>query len=270
MKAFNIKDNSAIVSIVTRSGILTVEDYLLEVNQGHISGHELIHKFGRNASAGTSEEDIHYGGGTLTPLTSASTMEAVSDNVDDTSTGAGARTIQIWGVDGSFIEVTETITMNGTTASTATTTSFLRVYRARVITVGTYDGSNTGTVTIRVSGAGATQLVLEPDSGVSQTSHYTVAAGHTAYLLRASVSVDSSKTARIIMSKRINTNLVSAPYGAHQHVHTWDGVSAPLEEVFVANHKFQEKEDIWFKSVAGAVSTPLEVDYDLLVINDNV
>ena len=156
-------------------------DFLIEVNKGNVAGHTLIHKFGRNALAGTSNEDVRYGGGTLTPLTAATTIEAISASANDTSAGSGARTIKIWGVDINFAEVEATITMNGTTVTTATAQTFLRVNKARVITTGTYDVANDGDITIRVVSAGATQIVIEAGTGVSQTTHYTIPAGKTGY-----------------------------------------------------------------------------------------
>ncbi len=243
-------------------------DWLREVNKGRIQGHSLIHKFGRNAAAGTSEEDIHYGGGALVPLTAAVTIEAISASAADAAAGAGARTIQIWGLDINFEPINEVITMNGIAASTATTQSFLRVFKVRVLTTGTYNAANTGDITVRVSSAGATQVTVEAESGVSQTTHYTIPAGFTAYVVRASIDVDSSKTATIKMVERGNSSLTVAPFDPHKHVHTWSGVTGNINEDFVANHKVLEKQDIWFEVVAGSVGTPVEADYDLLLIDN--
>lgn len=244
------------------------KEFFLEVARGNIPGWQGVHKFGRNVAAGTSEEQIQFGGGTLVPLTSAVTIEAISDDANDTVAGSNARTIRIWGVDGDFNAVTEDITLAGLSASVATTQTFLRVYKGRVLTNGTYNTKNAGNISIRVSGAGAVQATIVADTSVTETTHYTIAAGYTGYLVRVAIEVDSAKTARIVMHSRGNTNLTTAPFDPVAHIHTWDGVKGGLPLDLKEPHTFAAKTDIWFTSVAGAVSTSLEADYDLILVQD--
>ena len=244
------------------------KNFFLEVARGNVAGYSGIHKFGRNVAAGTSEEQIQFGGGTLVPLTAAVNIEAISDDANDTAAGSNARTIRIWGVDGNFNAITEDITLAGLSASTATTQTFLRVYRGRVLTTGTYNTKNVGNIFIRVSGAGAIQATIVADTSVTETTHYTIANGYTGYLVRVAIEVDSSKSARIIMHSRGNTNLTTAPFDPVAHVHTWDGVKGGLPLDLKEPHIFAAKTDIWFTSIAGAVSTPLEADYDLILVQD--
>lgn len=272
MTAFSdVKDpDNEVTRLASRVGFQSMLEFYQEVNLGTVPGHSLVHKFGRNPDAGTSSEDIHYGGGVLTPLVAAATMEAISGDAEDDVDGDNARTIRIWGIDGSFNIVTADIIMNGTSVTTATTQEFLRVYRARILTCGTYNVDNAGDIIIRVSSAGATQLTMEAGTGVSQTSHYTVEVGYTAYIVRAAISVDSTKTSRIILASRGNTNLLAAPFDPVEHLRTWDGVTGVLPEAFLANYIIAEKTDIWFESVAGGVNTPLEIDYDMLLVANGV
>ena len=182
--------------------------------------------------------------------------------------GSNARTIRIWGVDGSFNAITEDITLAGLSASTATTQTFLRVYRGRVLTNGTYNTKNAGNISIRVSGAGAIQATIVADTSVTETTHYTIADGYTGYLVRVAIEVDSSKSSRIVMHARGNTNLVSAPFDPVEHVHTWDGVTGGIPLDLKEPHIFAAKTDIWFTSTAGALNTALEADYDLILVQD--
>jgi len=149
---------------------------------GNYSGYSAVNKFGDNHDIDSgAEEDLWSAGGSYTGwLTSATLVEAVSASADDASAGTGARTIQIWGLDASYAEQTEVITLNGTTAVDSSST-YIRVFRARVLTAGS-GGTAAGAITIRVDGAGAT--VAEIPLGYNQTEMaiYTVPAGKTAYI----------------------------------------------------------------------------------------
>ena len=83
--------------------------------------------------------------------TTAVQLKVKSDNTDDTSNGTGARTIQITGIGYSSdanngTEVTETITLNGTTA-VSTTNYYYCVFDFIVATVGN-TGKNQGNIKI--------------------------------------------------------------------------------------------------------------------------
>ena len=111
------------------------------VARGMIPGSEGMFKFGRNPSVGTSEEDIWDGGGTYTWLTTAQTLEVVSDTVGDGPAGTGARTVSVTGLDSDYNVVSDTVILQGDTI-VLTTQKFLRVYRAGVETAGTSEKNN--------------------------------------------------------------------------------------------------------------------------------
>lgn len=71
---------------------------------------------------------------------------ASSDNTNDkNTTGTGAWTLSLTLVDTSYAESTETVTMNGTTSATLTTSNVLGFNDVRVATAGTNKG-NTGII----------------------------------------------------------------------------------------------------------------------------
>lgn len=137
---------------------------------------------------------------TLIPApSSAESWEIVSDNVNDTAAGTGARTVSITTLDGSYAEVTQTITLNGTTA-VALTGTHLRINSATVVTAGS-GGVNTGLLTIRVSGGGAARAYLSAGDGILNQCKYTVPAGHTLDLHTAVFGLTTStasEAARLI------------------------------------------------------------------------
>jgi len=93
-----------------------------------------IHKFGRNTDSDTGD-DIWDGSAAYPFPAAAATTTVASGDANDTSDGTGARTIDVMGLDANYASVTESVTMNGTSNVTLST-SFLRVFRAYVTTVG--------------------------------------------------------------------------------------------------------------------------------------
>jgi hypothetical protein len=124
---------------------VNIENFQLGVSSGDLSpSYKQVFKFGQNASVGNSIETIWLEGGLYVYPPSATTMTVSSSDVNDTSAGTGARTVLISGLDGSYNEISETITMNGQTPVT-TSNSYLRVNRALVLTAGS-GGVNAGII----------------------------------------------------------------------------------------------------------------------------
>lgn len=119
-------------------------------------------KFGYNNSVGTSQEEIWNVGGVEQYLTTAETMNIASTSGDDDGApaGTGAQTLTIFGLDNDWLEVNETVTLNGTTDVT-TTNSYLRVLRMIVRTAGA-TGANVGTITATASTAATVHAQINP------------------------------------------------------------------------------------------------------------
>ena len=75
---------------------------------------DYIEKFGANLSVGSDLETIWEVGGLYEYLTTASAVSAVSDEGSDNTTGTGARTIELQGLDGNYNTITEVISTGGT------------------------------------------------------------------------------------------------------------------------------------------------------------
>jgi hypothetical protein len=107
-------------------------------------GWKLDEKFGKNPSVTTTIEDIWDYGGTRTDQSAAKTLALSSADTDDDAAGTGARTVQIWGVDGSYNFQTEVVTMDGTT-QVDTVYQYLFIYRMKCLTFGS-QGVNDGAI----------------------------------------------------------------------------------------------------------------------------
>lgn len=126
-------------------------------------------------------------------------MEVVSDNVNDTAAGSGARTVTITYLTSAYVSTTVTLALNGTTP-VALGTGILRINSFVVATVGTTPrGVNTGNISIRATGgAGATYSYMLAGVGQAQSSLFTVPTGVSFDVLELLASlhqVDTSQRA---------------------------------------------------------------------------
>ena len=133
-------------------------------------------KFGYNNTIGTTQEEIWNVGGIEAYLSTAETMNIVSDNVADDGApgGTGARTLTISGLDNDWMPISETITLNGTTDVT-TTNSYLRVFRMVVNMAGS-SGSNTGTITATTSTAASVHAKINPTDNQTLKINFSIPA----------------------------------------------------------------------------------------------
>ena len=167
------------------------KDFFLEVQQGHVPGYAIVHKFGRNDSIVNNVWDLVSPAGPSGSFPASGTpvrIQAGGDG-DDTANGTGARELTVIGIDTNLNEVVETIVTSGTNASAYTSNSFWRVYRAYVSSVGTYGGNNIGNIVVEHSSAVDIIDILAGE-GQSQHAAYTIPAGKTGYLLSIALMAD--------------------------------------------------------------------------------
>jgi hypothetical protein len=248
------------------------KDFLIEVQKGLISGHSIVHKFGRN-DAVPNGSFAHI---SLTPFdiadfrTSAVSMRVkAGGNAADTAAGAGAREVTIQGIDSSFSETSEAVATAGASASSATTATFWRVHRAWVSSAGTYTGANTGAVVIEDSGGGADFITIAAGEGQTQYCGWTVPTGKTAYILSVHLTCDSVKPADIRLFTRDNIDDVSAPMDSKRLKLYWDGITGVFGFVPRSpNEGISEKSDIWFEAQGSGASTEVSCDFELLLVDN--
>lgn len=151
--------------------------YGVLVARGDFQKIEGVEKFGYNGAVGTSFETVWTGGGDYAGfITSAGTATVTSS---DTASDNGG-TVLVSGLDSNYDQVSETLTIGGS----ASTTSFIRIFRAQLKTATTGD-SNVGTITVTV---GATTMAqIEPAYGQTLMSVYTVPRNYRAYLINLDI-----------------------------------------------------------------------------------
>lgn len=143
---------------------------------GRVGGHSRMAVYGHLASP-TAGADVWEGGGAYPFQASATKLEILSASANDTAAGTGARTFVIQGLDTNFNQISETITLNGVTP-VQTVNSYLRVNSLTIASAGS-GNVNAGDVTLRVTGAGATQAIARAGYGFAKQCVFTVPAGFT-------------------------------------------------------------------------------------------
>lgn len=143
---------------------------------GRVSGHSRVAVYGHSPTP-TAGTDVWEGATAYPFQTSATKLEILSASASDTAAGTGARTMMIAGLDTNFNPISEVITMNGTTPVQSANT-YLRVNGLNIMTSGS-GHTNAGDITLRVTGAGATQAIARAGYGYAKQCVYTVPAGNT-------------------------------------------------------------------------------------------
>jgi hypothetical protein len=251
---------------MTSSLIRVGNDYSLDLARGLIITKSIVHKFGSNHSVGTNEEFISAGGVLGLP-NSASTVTVVSDSVEDDIGGLGARTVLITGLDDSFNEITETLECGGTSISTPTTSLFWRIYRVKVITCGTYQSSNIGTLTFAYTGNG-NALAINPLAGSSETTHFVIPSGKTGYLSNLYTNVDSKKKADISVWVQDDFNINVAPFKGRRLINKVIGLAGSNEVLLGSYIKIPTMSEIYITAIATAADTSINAHYDLVLIDN--
>jgi len=229
--------------------------YFLQVSRGLVAGHKRVFKFGYNEEIQDAEETVWDVGGLYAYPSSAVTMTATS------SSGATDENVQvtIQGLDASYHELSETVTLNA--SGTATTTgSFLRVNRAFVAS-GTASAGN-----ITIANGGTTYAYVSTLHQQTLMAIWTVPAGYTGYLFQVDTTaftVQNNKVATIrMLTRELN--------GVFRTQQKFDLFQASYHQDIVCPQPILEKTDIEFRAIADSLNADLRVSatFDIIYIEN--
>ena len=161
-------------------------DFYLRLARGDVTGAVAYRIHGANPAVtnggAAASEDVWDFGGRMTWPTAATALLVSSTSANDTSAGTGARTVTITGLSAAWAEVSETVTMSGT-SKVATTQTFLRVNSVDVATQGA-TGHNEGTILVEHGSASPytpiAQIPIARLHGMS--THFSVASGKVGFI----------------------------------------------------------------------------------------
>ena len=167
----------------------TSEPFELQVSRGQIPGHSIRNLFGTNPAIGNSFVTPWENNTALPFLSAEQNLSLVSSSASDT-----AVSILVSGVDESYVQVSETVALNGLTAVT-TTNKFFRIND--LITV---SGNAVGDVTASYSGTVYAKILAT--FGRNQAAVFTVPLGHSFYLGRIDAFTATANNDTKIMTFR--------------------------------------------------------------------
>lgn len=253
-------------------------DWLIEVQKGNIAGHSVVQKFGHNPLVGTSFVPVTSIGAYPTPQVSGATTLRIKagGSANDTAAGTGAREIELQGLDETGAYVTETLATAGASASSVTTTTFMRLYRIYVTASGTYASSaaasHEGAIVIE-NGTGGTdwaQIDLNDfANSQSKIGVYTVPLGKTAYILSARISAESTKVVDAVFFQRQGILETAAPYSAMRVNYELAGITDTRQIVMKSSTSpFPELTDIGFMAKVASGTADVDVDFEILLVDN--
>ena len=257
-------------SSISRFGL--TEPFNLQVARRQIAYHESIYKFGNNPQVANSIETVWPEGGLYSYLSAATVLTVSSSSTNDTSAGTGARTVELFGLDGDYNEISEVVTLNGQTAVN-TTQSYLRINRMIVRSAGS-GGANagiiyagTGTVT---TGVPANIYATINGDGTNQTlmALWTIPAGYTGYLMQYDVSNGTTSNTPAVCKLL----LVARPYGEVFQTKDIKSLTTGMhiENTLIIPVEFAEKTDIEVRAVSSSNSVTFDISaaFEMLYIKN--
>jgi len=224
----------------------------LDVASGRAPSLSVIHKFGRNSDVdtGTLPEDIWSQGGVWVPPTTARIHDIVSTDAADAAAGTGARTILVFGLNASFAEQSETVTMNGVTP-VATANAYTRIYRMYLLTAGS-SHINAGVITATAQTDATVTAAIELAEGQTQMAIFTVPAGKTAYMTQYHASIirqgaTAGAMADVYLYSAGPVDTTDYAIRARHNVGVGVTGAGDIRHEFDPPRKFTEKTDLWLR-----------------------
>jgi len=238
----------------------------LAISKNLVTGHWKIHKFGHNEGLSTDLETIWSGSNIYTYPPAATIMNLTSTDADDNMGGTGAWGVTVYGLDGNYDMINETMQLNGLNPI-PTTLKYLRVYRMFIRQSGT-TGFNEGIIYLGTGASAAgvptnKYAIIDQNYGQTMMTQFTIPNGYTGYLKRFTISCYTTNKnfesylrirwigeswRRIEESNMIAGSSLTIPY------------EPPLP--------IQAKTDIEFIGKVDVAGGFTEVNYDLILVKD--
>jgi len=237
----------------------TSEPFELQVARGQIPGHKTVFKFGFNPDIDDALETVWEQGGLYAYPLAAVQMTLSSSSDDDTGNeGDGARTVEIYGLDADYNEISEILYLDGQTPVT-TVNSYIRANRMVVRSAGDLEQNagviylGTGTVTAGVPVV--KYATINVGDGQTLMALWTVPAGYTAYLMQTDITVATTQN-----NKYALVHFVARPYGeVFQIKDKFVKAEGAHAQDYSTPIKFEEKTDLEFRAIGDSSGADIAI-----------
>ena len=224
--------------------------WFFQIAQGLIAGHRAVFKAGYNPSIANNTEESLWSHSVIYPWASwgaGGTLSCVSASASDTGV------LYITGLKASdWTEVTELVTMNGTTP-VVTTNSFIRINSL------SYSGSATNVGEIHTYRNGGVVGYIGVGEGQGQMAQFSVPAGYTAYLLNGNANMGKGNDGFGKFKYRMYG-------GSFQTAMTFLLFQSTFDYKFEAPLALPEKSDLDVTMLASVSGTSCSCAYSLILI----
>lgn len=226
-------------------------NFLHDVAKGNIWDSKALNIFGFNRTVGTAFETLWDDGGNYVFPSSALVMSAVSSSASDTMN------LLISGLDANYNEITETVTLAGTSA-VQTTLSFLRINSAVILS-----GSNVGNISI--SNGGTNYAYISATLGTTQACIYTVPAGHSIYLFRIDCTSGTNNGQKYLTIRNLVCNESGRKLRVSEATFSTSQVSFDRQVPF----KIEEKTDFSFEAKSSASENEVSIFIEAILVRES-
>lgn len=229
-------------------------EFLFDVAKGNIWDTTAVNIFGFNRAVGTSFETIWNNGGNY-----AFPSSAVAMSVASSATGDTGLQVKITGLDANYAEVSETITTDASDGTTAVagSTLFYRINSAVIL-----NGNATGNISI--TNNSVTYAYIEATLGTTQSSVYTVPAGHSLYLFRIDCNSATANGNQYLVIRNVVTNSAGRTLKVAEATFADSQVSYDRQVPF----KITEKTDFHFEAKSSASSNEIAIFIEAILVRD--
>lgn len=258
---------------------LSVSDSSVEIPQGNVDGQTSVNKFGRSSNVDTAiDTDIWDRANAVDnqPIWLAPTAARIhtiaSDNVNDTTGGTGANSLEIFYLpDWNTKETSEILTGN-LNAGIAMANAAVIIHRMRVIPQATSTSINVGTITATAAVDGTVTAQIQPNRGQSQMAIYGIPSVQIAYLTQFYGSVLRANAAAAFIDARllfnpapnINTNVWLVKHTSG--IQTTG--SNPFLHSYIPYNKFIGPGIIKLQAAGNANNLDVSVGFDLILVDN--
>ena len=218
----------------------------LAIQRGNIPNFSGIQKFGYNTAVGTVFETIWENGSLYAYPTSSTTAVATSTSTDDNDS-----LVHIYGLDSDWDLADEVITVGGS----ASTTSFIRVFRS-VLTNANTGIVNVGKITTTVNSLPVS--IIDVGYGQSLQAIYTIPRNYRGYLM--SIDVGTSK------QKEVEAKFMQRPLNGNtfQTKSLITSFGTPFRKDYLVPEILSEKSDLEIRAKADA-TTSISAGFQLIL-----
>lgn len=224
--------------------------------------------YGRNPNVGAVFAPVTPTGQAMF-LQAGVAASVVSDSPDDAAAGSGAQRVTVQGLDADGNESIVTVALGGLVAK-ATGQTLIRM-NAIVLpkeSVGTFAGSNVGTITVTGAGVGVIGEIL-PGVGTSHSAVFTVPLGKVGYITGSRLSADTNQAVSFRLCVRLEALKATPPFGPLIVLDQVDGVIGLNEFDVRAPLRLPALTDIFVdaKAQTPAIAT---ARLDIFLVDENV